>query len=243
MWTGRAWGKPTAWPGRCCTKATCASCGPCWPRTGIRASANGAGGPISWRAGSAGKCWSWWDGPLPAQPQPPHLEDVWVHGLRWRRGPAPAEQRQHILELTRGNAGAPLFGAPLIPTRSGAYLQPGTGKRSLATIRVVAEQITFGGSWREGAGAPDLRVQLPVPDLGRRWLSVKDHHLLVRAEGAGQDVDRQIAALNASVQAMGPEVAVRLGLSRAFGPEEGAPGSPQCWLMADGFFSWSNPQS
>jgi hypothetical protein len=39
---------------------------------------------------------------------------------------------------------------------------------------------------------------------------------------------------------MGDQVAVRLGLSRAFNSRSGEPGV--CWLMADGFFSLTEPQ-
>src|SRR3954463_427431 len=51
-------------------------------------------------------------GPSPAEPPPPHLEDVWVHALRprgWLAGPA---QRRAILQATTTPAGQPLFGAP-----------------------------------------------------------------------------------------------------------------------------------
>ena len=43
---------------------------------------------------------------------------------------------------------------------------------------------------------------------------------------------------------MGDTVAVRLGITRPFTPQEGAGRTPGlCWLMADGFFSLTDPQS
>jgi hypothetical protein len=48
--------------------------------------------------------------------------------------------------------------------------------------------------------------------------------------------------MQAHVDAMGAAVAVRLGLSRAFAAPGVSGSSAACWLMADGFFSWSDPQ-
>jgi hypothetical protein len=78
--------------------------------------------------------------------------------------------------------------------------------------------------------------------LEERWLPVKDHHLLLRAERAAPALTARVRALDQAVRAMGEQIAVRLGLSRAFQarPHEG-PGL--CWLMADGFFSLADPQS
>jgi hypothetical protein len=106
---------------------------------------------------------------------------------------------------------------------------------------VPADRISFGASWRTGATAPDFRVTLPVPEMGWRTLPVKDHHLLLHAEASGSGLEERIQALNRAVLQMGPQVAVRLGLSRPFqgGTEHGATG---CWLMADGFFSLTDPQ-
>ena len=179
--------------------------------------------------------------PEAAQPQPPHLEDIWVAGIRPRGRVASIEQRRAILQATLAKPGEPLFGQPLVTTRASGYLQPGVGQRSLVTVKVPAASIVFGVSYRDGAVEPDFRVQLPVPDLGTRNLPVKDHHLLLRAKAAGPDLTQQIAALQAAVRAMGDVVAVRLGLSRAFSTTDG--GAAACWLMADGFFSWSDPQS
>src|SRR6266852_7495844 len=176
-----------------------------------------------------------------AEAQPPHREDIWVQALRSRNRFAPRDQRRAILEATVAKSEESMFGAPLLTTRFAAYLPPGTGRQSLATISVPAEEISFSFSRREGAPEPDVRVMLPVPPLGERLLIVKDHHLLRRAEQiAGGDPARQITALNTAVMQMGERVAVRLGLSRAF------QGDPQraamCWLMADGFFSLNDPQ-
>ncbi len=180
-------------------------------------------------------------GPEPADPQSPHSEDIWVQALRPRNQFASAEHRRAILQATAPKAEESLFGAPLLTTRFAAYLPPGTGRRSLATLMVPGDEISFSFSRREGAPEPDIRVMLPVPPMGERLLIVKDHHLLLRSEQiAGGDPARQIAALNTAVMQMGERVAVRLGLSRAF------QGDPQraamCWLMADGFFSLNDPQ-
>jgi hypothetical protein len=180
--------------------------------------------------------------PESAEPRPPHVEDVWVVKLRPRGRLATPDQRRAILQATLAKPGEALFGQPLQATRSGAFLQPGVGQRSLATVKVPAASIVFGASRREGAVEPDFRAQLPVPDLGVRSMPVKDHHLLLRAKAAGPDIAQQIAALQAAVGAMGNEVAVRLGLSRPFSSSDGT-ATATCWLMADGFFSWSDPRS
>jgi hypothetical protein len=130
---------------------------------------------------------------------------------------------------------------PLTTTRSAAYLQPGTGQRSLATVVVPSARIRFTASRREGAPEPDVRVTLRVPELSERHLPVKDHHLLRRAELASNNLNEQLRLLHLAVQEMGEQVAVRLGLSRAFHHDDSrAPAA--CWLMVDGLFSLSNPQ-
>lgn len=177
--------------------------------------------------------------PSPAEPEPPHVEDVWVVSLRPLGRLAAPDQRRAILEATLAGPDEPLFGEAMASTRSAAYLKPGAGRRSLATVRLPSSAITFAASLRQGMVDPDFRVELPVPEVGRRWLPVKDYHLLQRVRAAAANVDQQIAALHSAVRGMGELVAVRLGLSRAF-QQEGGPGL--CWLMADGFFSWSDPQ-
>ncbi|MCI0682375.1 MAG: hypothetical protein L0Y71_09740 [Gemmataceae bacterium] len=181
--------------------------------------------------------------PQAADPQPPHLEDLWVASLRPRGRVATVEERRAILEATLVTPGESLFGQPLQATRASAFLQPGAGQRSLATLKVRASSIVFAGSCRDGAVEPDFRVQLAVPDLGTRTLPVKDHHLLLRAKAAGPDVNQQVAALQAAVAGMGDTVAVRVGLSRPFRGSETSGAAAACWLMADGFFSWADPQS
>lgn len=175
-----------------------------------------------------------------AAPQPPHREDIWVEAMRPRNRSATRDQRRAILEATTVKPQDSLFGAPLLTTRLSAYLPPATGRRSLATAVLPADEISFSFSRREGAPEPDIRVLLSVPPMGERLLIVKDHHLLARAEQATNDPARQIAFLNQAVQQMGDRVAVRLGLSRAFQGDSQKPA--MCWLMADGFFSWHDPQ-
>ena len=178
--------------------------------------------------------------PEPAHGQPPHLEDHWVVSLRPRRKLADVPVRQAILQQTLANSREPLFGVTLTLTRAGAYLQPGNGQRSLTTVCLPSKDISFAGSWRTGALDPDIRVSLPLPDVGPRQVAVKDHFLLQKAGQAGTNLQAQLEFLNAAVRRMGEQVAVRIGLSRAFPPRDGEQGV--CWLMADGFFSPSEPQ-
>ena len=179
-------------------------------------------------------------GPQPAVSEPPHVEDLWVRAMRSRRRSALPEQRRAILAATRLSPQEPLFGIHLASTRTGAYLQPGTGTRSLATLVVSPGQLCFDAVWREGRFEPDIRVELPLPDLGNRSLAVKDHHLLLRTERASRDIEQRLKILDTAVQQMGEQIAVRLGLSRPFAG--GGDGCPRCWLMADGFFSLLDPQ-
>jgi hypothetical protein len=179
--------------------------------------------------------------PAAPKPQPPHLEDVWVNTLRPRYRIAPAAVRRRLLRETLIPAGKPLFGAPLMQTRAGIFLAPGTGCRSLATAAVPATCVEFTAVRRDGIDEPDVRVALHVADFEGRTLPVKDHFLLARAEAAAPDLEGQVRALNEAVRQMGPEMAVRLGVSRAY---SGSPGrAPNaCWVMADGFFSLTDPQ-
>jgi hypothetical protein len=178
--------------------------------------------------------------PEPANSQPPHVEDHWVVSLRPRRKLADVNLRRVILQETLVKSGEPLFGEPLALTRAGGYLEPGNGQRSLTTVILPTKEIVFAGSWRTGVLDPDIRVSLPLPDVGQRQLAVKDHFLLQEAARAGTTLQVQLDYLNATIRRLGEQVAVRLGLSRAFPAKDGEPGV--CWLMADGFFSSNEPQ-
>jgi hypothetical protein len=181
-------------------------------------------------------------GPAPAPQEPPHLEDVWVRALSPQKALASPERRRAILAQTVAASDEPIFGVPLATTRSAAYLLPGTGRRSLTTVIVPVDRIRFEGSWRQGATEPDMRAWIPVGNLGERLVPVKDHHLLKKTEAAGSNPGKRAKMLNLLIQQMGEQVAVRLGLSRAF---QGRPdgGQSLCWVMADGFFSLSDPQT
>jgi hypothetical protein len=179
--------------------------------------------------------------PEPAFAQPPHLEDVWVRLLRPRNELASPARRRTILQETTAPADKPLFGEELNRTRTAAYLMPGKGNRSLATVVVPAEKVTFGAVWREGTAEPDYRVTLDLPGLAQRTMAVKDHFLLRRAELASSNLNGQLRELARAVRQMGDQVAVRIGLSRAFQASPGR-GEGFCWLMADGFFSLTDPQ-
>ena len=180
-------------------------------------------------------------GAQPAESQAPHREDCWVRSLRPRNRSASPEVRRAILEDTATWDMDSPFGAPLRPARIAAFLPPETGQRSLATIVIPSDEISFSFSQREGAPAPDIRVMLPVPPMGERLLIVKDHHLLAKVETATKEPARQITFLNQAIQRMGSQAAVRLGLSRAF-QGDARQGAGMCWLMADGFFSLHDPQ-
>lgn len=206
----------------------------------------GRGGPVrngGWRSAQL-LCHGRWEifeliDPEPAAPEPPHLEDLWVRSLRPHGKSAPPEKRRAILEATISRD-LP-FGAPLVMTSSSAYLQPGTGLRSLTTVRVSAECIHFSASRREGAAQLDYRVALNTPELGNRLLPVKDHTLLQRIEQRATDLAERVKLLDGAVREMGEAIAVRLGISRAFLSSASDP-TAKCWLMADGFFSWNEPQ-
>jgi hypothetical protein len=180
-------------------------------------------------------------GPQPTPAEPPHVEDLWVRAMRSRRRLATPDERRAVLAATAPLAGEPLFGGPLTSGRAAAYLPPGTGCRSLATVRVPARDLAFSAVCRTGATECDFRVTLPLPDVGERQLPVKDHHLLRRAEQAAADLEGRLRFLQDAVAGLGDSVAVRVGLSRPF---QGDPGRavPGCWLMADGFFSGTDPQ-
>jgi hypothetical protein len=179
--------------------------------------------------------------PLPVPSEPPHTEDLWVRGLRPRRLLAAPSQRRAILNATSVTPGNSLFGEPLVGMRALAYLPAGRGKRSLTTLVVPSRNIVFAASRRAGVAETDFRVTLPIPELGDRSLAMKDHHLLVRAARASEQVQEQVKALDEIVRQMGEQVAIRLGLSRPF--QSVADREPAvCWLMADGFFSFSDPQ-
>jgi hypothetical protein len=180
-------------------------------------------------------------GPVPGLPTAPHLEDLWVQGLKSRRYHASRDQRRNILRATLGPPDVPLFGAELVHGHAGTFLDPGLGERSLASVIVLSREVHFTALWRDGTDQPDYRVSLPLPGHDRRILPVKDHFLLCRAEKCCPDLDDRLRFLADAVRLMGHEVVVRLGLSRSFATANGQPG--RCWLMADGFFSLDDPQA
>jgi hypothetical protein len=179
-------------------------------------------------------------GPKPAPVEPPHVEDLWVRAIRPRRRLATTAERRAILAATMWQEGETLFGAPLASTRWAAYLPPGTGTRSLATLAVPSGEVRFTASCRQGTVEPDVRVTLPLPGLTQRPLPVKDHHLLLKAERGARNVEELMRRFTSTVTQMGSRLAVRVGLSRPFQPRADVVG--RCWLMVDGFFSLANPQ-
>jgi hypothetical protein len=125
-----------------------------------------------------------------AHSEPPHLEDHWVACLRPRKMLADPSCRRTILQATLAKTGEPLFGEPLTLTRAGGYLLAGNGRRSLVTVILPTDEIQFAGSWRTGALDPDIRVSLPLPEVGPRQLAVKDHFLCNKRAGQEQRCKR-----------------------------------------------------
>src|SRR5258707_13552008 len=60
-------------------------------------------------------------GAVPAAPEPPHVEDVWVRELRPRRRSASPQLRRDILAATAVPPPHPSFGVPLSTPRATAY--------------------------------------------------------------------------------------------------------------------------
>jgi hypothetical protein len=179
--------------------------------------------------------------PEPAPPQAPHLEDAWVVGLRSRRGLAAPAFRRAVLDATLVPAGQPLFGAPLRTNNHKAYLLPGEGVRSLTSLAVRQAQIELFAEERDDRPEPVYRVRLDVPELSDLVLPFKDHFLLGRSEQASPTTAGRLRALKLAVAQLGDPLVVRLGLSRPYAPPESS-SLPRCYLMADGFFSLSDPQ-
>jgi hypothetical protein len=136
-----------------------------------------------------------------------------------------------------------LFGQAFLPSHGAVSFPPGGGDRSLATLVVDRRSLTFSGVTRGGRAEPDYRVTLDVPGLGPRSLAVVDHFLLRAAELGGDEVTARLRELERIVGQMGERIAVRVGLTRPFAPAGGQSAPAVCWLMADGFFSLSDPQS
>ncbi len=173
----------------------------------------------------------------------PHVEDVWVRGMSPLRRSATPAQRRAILQAGLRPDGEALFGQGMTTTRTSAYLEPGTGDRSLATIVVDRRSLHFSGLAREGRAAPEYRVTLDVPGLGTRSLPIVDHFLQRAAEEAGPEMPTRLREIERVVGQMGERVAVRLGLTRAFAPAGATQQAVRaCWLMADGFFNFDDPQ-
>jgi hypothetical protein len=178
--------------------------------------------------------------PHPAPPEAPHLEDVWVHSLRSRQRLAEREIRRAILQATCPPPEQPLFGALLQPRWTGGYLPAGTGCRSLVCTLVRADQITF-RLVRKGDDRVSYRVHLETAELEKFMIPVTDHSLLSRAEQAYPGVEERLAWMAQTVAGLGERVAIRLGVSRPYAGDP-ARDEPVCWLMADGFFSPTDPQ-
>jgi hypothetical protein len=180
-------------------------------------------------------------GATPAAPEPPHLEDTWVRGLKTLGRQVSQDQRRAILHALAAPSADEMFGAPLLTTRSAAYLNSGQGQASLGTLVIASSEIRFSVLRRAGAAGADVRVDLGSSGLSGHWLAVKDHLLLLQAEQATTTPAGLQGSLSRAVTRMGPRLAVRLGLSRAFLGKSGE-GAAMCWLMADGFFSFADPQ-
>jgi hypothetical protein len=183
-------------------------------------------------------------GPEAAAPEPPHLEDLWVRDMRPRKATASRTQRIEILRATTPALGEALFGTPLLGENrpaSTAYVLPGTGSRSLVTVILSQDDISINAFQLDGTAEPDVYATLRIQGVLMRRMKVKDHHLLLKAEQGAKSVSDLGDRVRSAIRAMGDQVAVRLGLAREFqkSPEDQA----RCYLMADGFFSFTDPQS
>jgi hypothetical protein len=179
--------------------------------------------------------------PEPAPPQAPHLEDAWVISLRSRHGLATSGQRRAVLQATLVPEGQPLFGAALRRDKQKAYLLANEGSRSLTSVAVRQKQIEL--FVERSAYKPEAvyRVRLHIPELDGLVIPFKDHFLLGRAEQASPTEAGRLRALQQAITQMGETVIVRLGVSRPYVHARSS-SLPVCWLMADGFFSLSDPQ-
>jgi hypothetical protein len=181
------------------------------------------------------------EAPEPAPPQAPHLEDAWVVTLRTRHCFATPAQRRAILQQTIVPEGQPLFGVPLHKDRHKGYLLPGEGVRSLTSLAVRQNEIELFADQRPDKPGPNYRVRLHVPELAGLVLPFKDHFLMARAEQAAPTETGRLQTLKRAIAEMGETVIVRIGVTRPYA-QPGSSSLPVCWLMADGFFSWNDPQ-
>lgn len=179
--------------------------------------------------------------PAPASAQPPHLEDLWVRELRPRDEILSGPDRRAVLEATLVPPGERAFGAELYRMRTAAYVKPGTGTRSLVSLIIHRRGLRFSIAHRSGRAEPDVRVTFLETALEGLTLAVKDHFLLRGAEQASADLEGRQSWMAGKIQTMGEQIVVRLGLSRPF-PTQQEKGDKFCWLMADGFFSLTDPQ-
>jgi len=130
---------------------------------------------------------------------------------------------------------------PLRRDKQKAYLLPSEGSRSLTSVAVRQKQIEMLVERRDYKPDANYRVRLHVPELEGLVIPFKDHFLLRRAEEAAPTDAGRLDALKAAVARMGEPVLVRVGVSRPYA-HPGSSSLPVCWLMADGFFSLSDPQ-
>jgi hypothetical protein len=179
--------------------------------------------------------------PEAAPPQAPHLEDAWVVSLRSRHGLAEPAKRRAVLQATLVPDGQPLFGVPLRRDKHKAYLLANEGVRSLTSVVVQQKQIELFIERRADRPDANYRVRLHVPELDGLVIPFKDHFLLNRAELASPTDAGRLHALKLALAQMGETVLVRIGVSRPY-TQPGSSSLPVCWLMADGFFSLSDPQ-
>ena len=179
--------------------------------------------------------------PEPAPPLAPHLEDAWVISLRSRRGLAAPGQRRAVLEATLVPEGQPQIGAALRRDKHKAYLLPDEGARSLTSVAVRQKQIELFVERSIYKPEAVYRVRLHLAELEGLVIPFKDHFLLGRAEQASPTEAGRLRALQLAIAQMGETVIVRLGVSRPYA-YSGSSSLPVCWLMADGFFSSSDPQ-
>lgn len=152
----------------------------------------------------------------------PHLEDaVWLPRSLKRRAAMSIDDIRRTLSATAFASIISAFDEPNMRASNDNHgWAPGSGMRSLATIRVGELQMHVDAS---------MRLRLSLRDAaGSRWEGVPFQDLSVRVHESGCDACR--SAYVASVRAefrIGAGL-IRVGLTRPFA-QEGA--EPLCWLQ------------
>jgi hypothetical protein len=170
---------------------------------------------------------------------PPHTEDLAVGERYEYRGLLGEPERLVMLRHLDDGSVRAIFGAPLQrePDAGSFWIDPGTGDRSLGTIRIASiDRLVFGfgvegkTSYRLSfADASGEHFNLPVTDLSFR--AYLDYHCAT-GHDAPWIVGRQLQRLLNGAD----EVWLRVGLARPW-QRPGTP-APRCYLQVTGVYSF-----